>query len=227
MPFGANYTQSRLGQIGGLAATGAGLAVGGPAGAMLVQGGLGLASSFFDRPETPDYVSETRGAYANASRGLNRALSRQMDRESDEAAARGYTGSGGAAMRDAGVRRALDATAALEAQRADALAAAANATQQAEYGADASRYAAQVQGLGGLGQTAALYTALNGFGSESPGVSAPDPTPSTGQMAQGFEAVVPRPALAQVPGGIPTRTDPRYVLDPNVLAALGGPRTYY
>jgi len=212
------HIQSLLGQIGGAAGT----ALGGPLGGVAASAAInGLGALLLGGgPKPPDLVSEREGEYRDAFRRLGQTLGRQQDRADDTAAARGYTGSGGVAQREALMRAGADAYAGLEASRADALAEAGNQQRMMRYGLDREKYLGRAGAIGGLGQDAAFALAMRGLGGPDGGRTAPvTATPgSSADMAAGaVEAgVVGAPGLTPMPrasmGGLP----------PHVLAALRG-----
>lgn len=156
-----------LGQIGGAAGV-VGTALGNPLVGLGLQAGLGVVGGLLNgRQRPPDLVDEARGQYAGAQRRLGQTLQRNQMRAEDSAAARGLTGSGGTAAREAAAASALDAMAGLEAERADALARAANDMALMEYDADQRARAGRLQALGSLGQTAAFY-GMMGSGAADP-----------------------------------------------------------
>ena len=196
--------------IGGMIGGAASLASGNPLGALAVGTGLyGLLSGGFKAPDRPDYVSETAGEFGKARRRLSERQGRDLDRVEDSVAARGATGSGGVAEKEAVYDASAGAMADLAADEADALAEASNRAEEVRYADERAARDARVGAVSDMVSTWALRKSLGDV-----------------DEVTGTESVAPAPAVSAPAVSVPTTAsmvaEPWRFVSPDLVRRVAG-----
>lgn len=168
-----------------------------------IQAVTGIASSLKKRPDVPDVFSPAVRESIRSRDRITELLERQSGNLDAQLAARGATGSGGAANREALIRSASSSVSDIDAQLADVITNAGNRQRELEFRDQTARFNNRQQAISQIGNAATTAFTLSqlqaGGGVDSLGEVLPTGQPVINQVQptipQGFDITAISPSV--------------------------------